>query len=85
MMRRMPQREDLHKLIEALPAQELHTALRFLQFLCGPAHAANGVLVVDDPDHGPDAPESPEEVAAWKDYEAHLASSMKTLHDDLDE
>jgi hypothetical protein len=56
-----------------------------LQFLCGPAHAANGVLVVDDPDHGPDAPESPEEVAAWKDYEAHLASSMKTLHDDLDE
>ncbi|MDB5098023.1 MAG: hypothetical protein JWM80_2444 [Cyanobacteria bacterium RYN_339] len=79
----MPQREELHKLVETLPAQELHAALRYMQYLCGQLPAGNGVLVVDDPEHGPDAPETPEEQAAWRDYEAHLASSMKTLADDL--
>jgi hypothetical protein len=79
----MPQREELHKLVEALPAQELHAALRYMQFLCGQP-IGGGVLVVDDPDHAPDAPETPEEQAAWKDYEAHLASNVKTLHDDLE-
>jgi hypothetical protein len=83
MMRRMPQREDLHKLIEALPAQELQAALRYLQFLCGPAHAANGILVVDDPDHAPDAPETPEEQAAWRDYEAHL-HKLRPLEEELE-
>jgi hypothetical protein len=69
----MPQREELHQLIELIPAHELHTALRFMQFLCGVSAAAAKVIVVDDPNHAPDLPETPEEQAAWRDYEANLA------------
>lgn len=69
----MPQREELHRLVDLIPPHELHTAQRFLQYLCGMKLPEEGVLVVDDPDHAPDGPESPEEVAAWRDYELHLA------------
>ena len=78
----MPHREELHRLVELVPPHELHTALRFMQFLCG-APPAEGVLVVDDPDHAPDAPETPEEQAAWKDYEQHL-QHLKPLEADLE-
>lgn len=73
MIPRMPQREEMHKLIELLPESEVRPALRYLQYLCGMAPAKAGVLVVDDPGHEPEAPESPEEQAAWRDYERHLA------------
>ena len=80
----MPHREEMHRLVELIPPPELHTALRFLQFLCGAERPEAKVIVVDDPDHAPEAPETPEEQAAWRDYEAHLASSIKTLHTDLE-
>jgi hypothetical protein len=69
----MPHRDELHRLIELIPAHELHTAMRFMQFLCGVGPHAAQIIVVDDPDHAPDAPETPEEQAAWRDYEANLA------------
>ena len=80
----MPHREELHRLVELVPPQELQTAVRFLQFLCGGAPPPAHVLVVDDPDHAPEAPESPEEQEAWRDYEQHL-SKVKPLVLDLED
>lgn len=78
----MPHREELHRLIEQIPPQELPTALRFLQFLAGTPEAAR-LLVVDDPGHAPEPPESPEEHAAWSDYESHL-KQLRPLDQELE-
>lgn len=73
-------RERLHRLVDRLPAGELHAAERFLEFVHEHGHPLARKLMQAPPD---DEPVTEEEEAgvreAWEDYRAGRVSTFDEL------
>jgi hypothetical protein len=63
-------KEELHRLIDELPENELHAALRFLEYLRDMgADPLMQALMASPDDDDPDTPEERKEAAeAWQEY-----------------
>lgn len=80
----MSTREELHKLVDELPAHEIEAAYAYLHALCGHVEETPTVVVVDDPDR-PDEPDTPSQAEAWKMFETEVREHAEHLHDELEE
>lgn len=75
------EKERLHRLIDGLPASELRTAERFLEYLqhVGSASLYRQLMAASTDDE----PESPEEAAAIREGLADIRSGRSVSHEDL--
>ena len=81
----MTVKEELHRLVEALPESELGTARRFLEYLRIAARDPLLCALIEAPDDDePSSAEEDSEVAeAWEEYRRGLARPWEEVRQEL--
>lgn len=72
-------REELHRLVDALPKSEYYAARRFLEYL---THEEPRLYTFDDAPYD-DEPLTPEEIAAIEEAKAEIARGEVVSHEEI--